>query len=267
MAGFSGQYYKHQKGANTVCVISGSSMDKNFVQVVTNGNSYIYNFAKHEFSGCVFEHDRLILALPDVKGEISYGEFSPLGYDIMGPFKHLPMQCKHKIVSMRHKISGHLYLKEGIIDLNDGIGYIEADSGRSFPKSYAWVQCNDFPQEISVMIAIAHIPFLFSHFIGCIAVLMHGQKQYRFATYLGAKIVTLKRDVLCIKQGKYVLEVYINPGKSQKLHSPIKGKMTGRIYESNSSSAVFKLYENSIKILDIASNNVSYENEGMCNFK
>ena len=35
-----------------------------------------------------------------------------------------------------------------------GLGYAEKDSGTSFPRSYLWMQCNDFSEPCSVMVSI-----------------------------------------------------------------------------------------------------------------
>ncbi len=267
MAGFNGYYYKHQKDGKTVSVITGSAGRENFVQVVTNEATYSYNFDDSDANGVVFSGNCLSLALPGIQGDISYGEFLPPSRDVMGPFRHLPMQCKHEVVSMRHELSGRLNFHDGCIDFDGGVGYIEGDRGRSFPACYTWVHCNDFSNKGSVMMAIADIPITFFKFLGCIALLMVEDKEYRFGTYLGAKVVTAKSDVLCIKQGKYVLEALIEGDVSHELASPLKGKMTGRIRESNSCKGVFRLYENSRKLYEMTSENVSYENEGMHNYR
>ena len=36
---------------------------------------------------------------------------------------------------------------EQTIDFTNGVGYIEGDSGTSFPESYVWVHCNDFSEK------------------------------------------------------------------------------------------------------------------------
>ena len=78
----------------------------------------------------------------------------------MGPFKYFPMECRHGIISMRHTLEGRLKLNGKEIDFTNGLGYIEKDSGRSFPSSYVWVQANDFDEPCSIMASVADIPFL-----------------------------------------------------------------------------------------------------------
>jgi tocopherol cyclase len=55
--------------------------------------------------------------------------------------------------------TGRVLLNGRELNFTGGKGYIEGDSGRSFPKSYTWVQCNDFTVECSIMVSVVHIPF------------------------------------------------------------------------------------------------------------
>ena len=80
----------------------------------------------------------------------------------MGPFAYFPfMECFHGVLSMKHRVSGSIVVNSKELIFNNGIGYIEKDWGRSFPKRYLWLQCNDFStEETSIMVSIADIPFL-----------------------------------------------------------------------------------------------------------
>lgn len=60
-------------------------------------------------------------------------------------------------------------LNNEVMDFNDGRGYIEGDSGVSFPRSYTWVQCKAFRDGTSVMTSIALIPLGRLDFTGGIA--------------------------------------------------------------------------------------------------
>ena len=50
--------------------------------------------------------------------------------DRMGPFKYFPMECRHRIISMRHTLEGRLKLNGKEIDFTNGLGYIEKDSAK-----------------------------------------------------------------------------------------------------------------------------------------
>ena len=77
------------------------------------------------------------------------------------------MQCRHGVVSMGHTVHGRVTVDGQTHVFGGGSGYAEKDSGRSFPKSYLWLQCNDFTPPCALMLSIAHIPFLGGAFTGC----------------------------------------------------------------------------------------------------
>ena len=76
-------------------------------------------------------------------------------------FSYLPMQCKHRIISMCHTLYGILKINGEAVSFENGIGYIESDRGTSFPKSYIWTQCS-IPKEqpSSIVAAVADIPLV-----------------------------------------------------------------------------------------------------------
>jgi len=260
---FEGTYYKHQKNGNTVCVISGKAKDSSFIQVITNEKSYIYNFKTLNESGCLFGTNGIILGLPEVKGIIKYSPITPIKYDIMGPFKLCPMKCRHKIVSMYHKLNGKITVEGMPIDFNGGTGYIEGDRGNSFPPKYLWVHCNDFAQKCSIVISVAQIPFGFAKFMGCIAVVWYNGTEYRFATYLNVKTLIAKRNKIVLWQGNRMLEAEIAEDLFSPLMSPRNGKMSDTIYESNTTQATFRLSQDDKTVFELVSSNTSFECEGL----
>lgn len=139
-------------------------------------------------------------------GSIQFGAFTPIMYDIMGPFKYVPfMQCRHSVFSMRHLVNGRIVINGTPFVFQDSIGYIEGDRGYSFPKEYVWTQCS-FPTG-SLMISIADIPFGALRFTGIIGVVLLNGKEYRIATYLGAKTVKITQEEIIVRQGAYTFIV------------------------------------------------------------
>lgn len=119
---------------------------------------------------------------------------SPLTPNIMGWFAYFPwMECYHGVISMEHQLEGSVHLDGRIIDFTGGTGYLEKDWGTSFPKSYLWIQCNQFKSgQVSLMCSVAEIPLLGTRFQGHIINLILGGKEYRFATYNRSKISSLE---------------------------------------------------------------------------
>ena len=119
-------------------------------------------------------------------GSLSYGRFTPLRSDIMGPFRLLEgMECAHGVISMGHSLHGTLVLNGEMLDFSQGTGYIETDRGRSFPSTYLWAQSIWQDSGTSLMLAVAAIPMGIGGFTGCICVLCHDGREYRLATYRG----------------------------------------------------------------------------------
>lgn len=167
-------------------------------------------------------------------GTLSYGPFTALQSDIMGPFRLFAgMQCSHGVISMGHSLTGTLHLNGEPLDFSHGIGYIETDRGRSFPQTYLWTQCGwDGPKSGSLMLAVATVPLPVGSFTGCIgAVYFHG-REYRLATYRGVKIEEWSSSGAIIRQGKYRLEAELLKAQGLALRAPVEGSMTRTIHES-----------------------------------
>lgn len=282
---FEGWYFKHQKKDNTIAFIPGINIDSRgykyaFIQVITSKLSYNikYSFldfkaSKNEFKikigNNIFSKDGIYIDIKDenliIKGEVKYGELTPIKYDIMGPFKYVPfMECNHGVLSMYHKLKGKFIINNEEINLNNGIGYIEKDFGTSFPKEYLWTQCNLFENttedyKCSIMASVANIPFMGGNFRGCICIVYYKDKEYRLATYNGVRVLKYSNDSLVLKRGKYKLEIKVMSQKPQKLLAPLKGNMEKIIHENSACRATFKFYINKKLVFNLYSNNCSFE--------
>lgn len=259
---FEGYYLKHQKDGITLCLITGRTNKENFIQVVTNDFSVRLPFNK----GISFSRKGVILNIRTPKlsliGKIRYHGLSPIRYDIMGIFKFFKMECRHGIVSMEHRLEGSIVLNGEIIDFTGGKGYIEKDSGCSFPSSYTWIQANDFDEPCSIMAAIAAIPFGCLHFRGCICIIQYHGREYRLATYLGVRVLSCSKNRIVLKQGKYRLEIAIKEYHGHRLAAPRNGEMTRTIREAASCPATFSFYKKEKVIFRLESRYASFEWEG-----
>lgn len=258
---FDGTYYKHQKGEDTLSLIVGKTSSEEFIQVITKNQSY----QVPEIGKTVFSKKGVKLNIHtdelDLEGKIRYHDLTPIRYDIMGPFRYFPMECRHGIISMHHRLDGKVVLNGEEIDFTNGTGYIEKDSGTSFPSSYLWIQSNDFPEKCSYVVSIATIPFLCGTFQGMICIIYDKGKEYRLATYLGGKVLSWNQHEVIIKQGKYRLVLKINPQKGHQLKAPSRGKMTRKIIESLSCEAELVFYKKGAEILHLHSGHASFECE------
>ncbi|QUH25282.1 tocopherol cyclase family protein [Serpentinicella alkaliphila] len=256
-------------------IIPGISLDKDgdghcFIQLINgiNNESYYftYHISKYKYSNDKFEviidrnyfspeYIELNLKNKDIEvnGSLSFENivkfpkklFSP---GIMGPFSFIPfMECYHGIVNIHHEINGTLKVNSNDVNFSDGYGYIEKNWGKSFPKSWIWIQCNHFVEKpISLMFSIARIPLMSFSFVGFISFLKVNKKFYTFATHTGAKIELLNWEnnkiKILLKDFRYKLLVCGELNIGGKLKAPVNGLMTRDIIESISSTVFFRLY-------------------------
>lgn len=268
---FEGWYYKHQIEDHSLAIIPGRADGEAFVQVITEDQAYNIAYPLSEYQKghnlrvgcCTFSKTGISLNIQSreltLTGKIQYGKLTPISGDIMGPFRFFPMECRHEIISMGHDLFGSVQMNGKSIDFSGGTGYIEGDSGCSFPESYAWVQCVDKMLNYSIMASIALIPFYGLRFWGCICVVRIGEQEYRLATYNRAKIICCKQGLIEILQGKYRLRITVDTRDGYALKAPKHGEMNRIIRENLSCTAKFRLTENGRVLLDSKSRYASYE--------
>lgn len=268
---FEGWYYKQQKDNFTLALIPGRSRNEAFIQVITDEQSYHIPFPLNAFQSGEIVHvgknkfcqRGIQLSIHtnalQLRGQLSYENITPLSSDIMGPFRFLPMECRHAVISMNHRVNGTLSLNGKTLHFTGGKGYIEGDRGRSFPESYSWTQCNAFDEDCSIMVSAAKIPFAGFTFWGCIASIWYQKKEYRLATYKGAKISHRSKHCLEIKQSDYILRVDIPKQIGHLLYAPSNGDMSRTIHENPSCTARYQFKKGQQIILDKISKQASYE--------
>lgn len=278
---FEGWYLKHQNTKETLALIPGIQIDRKgqkiaFIQVISDNESHFVTFPFAQFKA---DHKRFSVTIGEnqfddrgislniktkklsLNGKLIYGKFSPIRYDIMGPFAAFPfLECNHGILSMFHKVTGQLCFQGRQIDFIQGRGYLEKDWGVSFPKRYFWSQCNWFPnQNCSIIVSAADIPFLGTCFLGTICVIHYRGKEYRLATYLGAKILNLDANTLMLKQGGYLLKVDVKSPNSHRLKAPVMGNMSRIIREAPSCIVRYRLVKDERLIFDLSSDRAGFE--------
>ncbi len=175
----------------------------------------------------------------NIKGKLNFGVLSPLKYDIMGPFSLVPfMECRHSVWSMKHWVWGKMCINGKEYDFDRADGYWEGDCGRSFPKQYVWTQCSFYAG--ALMLSVAEIPLAGFQFRGVIGVVLWRGKEYRLATYLGAKAVRIRHGLVKVVQGELELEAELLEKKGKALKAPTGGNMDRVIHESVACGARYR---------------------------
>lgn len=281
---FCGWYFKCQSGAQssgtqTLAVIPAlhqSGFRKTCsVQIITEEGSYHIGFPYESYYECkkkflikIGENSfhkkgfHLNLHTPDlsVSGSVRFGQLSPIRYDIMGPFCYVPfMECRHSVKSMKHAVNGKLCVNGKEYLFRNAVGYIEGDRGYSFPKHYVWTQC--FFEKGSLMLSAADIPFGLLHFTGIICVIHWCGREYRLATYLGARVIKIHNGQVIIRQGNMVLSVRLIEKNDRPLLAPAGGTMNRTIRESASCRAAYCLKRKGKTVFSFITSKASFEYE------
>ena len=274
---FYGWYFKCQSATQTLSIIpavhkSGQKRSCS-IQIITENHTWNVDFpvsAFHRTGGNIqigrnrFGERGILLAIhtPELKihGKLNFGPLSPLKYDIMGPFSIFPfLECRHCVLSMQHSVYGRLYMNGQEYLFRDAFGYWEGDQGRSFPKEYAWTQCS-FPDG-SLMLSVADVPIAGFHIRGIIGVVLWKGREYRLATYLGARAVQVQDGKLRIIQGNMELEARLLEPASNPLKAPANGGMTRTIHESAACRAFYRFRKGGNTLFSFKTNRASFEYE------
>jgi hypothetical protein len=218
---FEGWYYKLVSADESykVAIIPGVILGQGahaFVQVLdgVDGTTAYHTFPFQDFQADNqrfaieigenrFDGIHLSLALErpegQLTGQIQLGPLNPwpvtwLSPGIMGWYAWVPrMECYHGVLSFDHSLQGTLTLNGKMMDFSGGHGYIEKDWGQAFPAAWIWFQSNHFGgMSACITASVAIIPWVGHAFRGFIVGLWLNGKLYRFATYNGAQIESLK---------------------------------------------------------------------------
>lgn len=274
---FEGWYMKCQSDTQTLAVIAAVHVKGKkrtcSIQLITDEEVWNVDFSGDEFhknaKGITIAENRfhtrgvsLSIKTPklSVKGKLWYGPLTPLHYDIMGPFALLPfMECRHSVFSMHHMVNGTVLINGRRYKFENAAGYWEGDRGYSFPKEYLWTQCSF--SEGSIMLSVAEIPFAGLCFTGIIGVVFWLGKEYRFATYLGARVIRLKNGKVRIVQRGMELEAELLEAAENTLKAPVKGGMVRSIHESAACHARYKLKRDGYVLFEFDTRKASFEYE------
>lgn len=274
---FYGWYFKCQSDTQTFAVIPAVHRTGRkrtcSLQIITEEQSWTVTFPGEAFrkEGRTIAIGknrfgkrgmRLSVCAPGLKveGKLAFGDLFPLRYDIMGPFSLVPfLECRHSIWSMKHRMWGKVSVNGETYSFDGAQGYWEGDSGRSFPEEYIWTQCI-FPAG-SLMLSVADIPMAGFHFRGVIGVVVLDGREYRFATYLGAKISEIGDGMVKVMQGNLELEAALLERMGKPLKAPAQGDMARTIRESAACRARYRFRKGNRTLLAFETDRASFEYE------
>lgn len=194
-----------------------------------------------------FTREAISLAIDDalgrLQGRLEFTNLHPWPVRVhspgaMGWFAWVPlMECYHGVVSMDHRIDGHLRFDDRVLDFSSGRGYIEKDWGKQFPSAWIWGQSNHFDiPGISLMLSVAVIPWVGRSFGGFIIGLLYDGSIHRFATYNRSRIESFSiNDTevdLVVKNATHRLQIRALRVEGGLFKAPTTIEMDRRIIET-----------------------------------
>ena len=256
----------HRYGRTPSCSIQLIEKDASWNIPLAQNGGYLHPYSpraalgRSRFSPAGIHLD-LHTADCQASGDLSFGPLSSIRFDIMGPFRYVPfLECRHSVASMHHPVSGKLKINQRDYLFSDGsIGYIEGDRGRSFPKQYVWTQC--CAPNGSLMLSVAEIPLGPVSFTGVIAVVQTGGKEYRLASYLGAKAARIQAGEIVLRQGNLELSAVLKSHSPRPLYAPVSGKMVRTVRENLACHTHYRLTHGHNLIWELDSEQASFEYE------
>ena len=291
---FEGWYYKivDKRGYYKLAIIPGISYgDKNgnhhsFIQIV-NGTDIKFNYLSYDINDFTFNNNPFricinsnIFTLENMNLSINHDDLHINGNIVfknivkwpdniinpgsMGFYNYLKfMECYSQVCALNGSIVGYLNINEKKVDFTGGKVYIEKNWGKSFPKSWLWIQSNSFKnRKASITCSLGTIPFPIKDFNGFLIGATVENEFYNFTTINRSKIniKTLGDDIVLTatkKNIKLTLKTYTKPEDFLVLKAPIKGSMTSFVKETLNGQ-VYMLLE------DTDSNKIIFNDIGTC---
>ena len=284
---FEGWYFKciSADRRHAIAIIPGMAIDPAgqrhaFIQAINavSGKTWYFHFPFEAFHSPAdrfavrigentFDTEGLSLAIDtaegQLKGRLTFQDAHAFPKKwhtpgIMGPFSFIPfMECYHAILHLYHGLQGTIVLDGEEMVFDGGTGYIEKDYGRSFPRTYLWIQASHFDRsDASFVFSQAHIPFMGTSFPGFFAYFtdFHGISR-RFATYNRSKLLNWQVDkeagicsgLLQGPSGSLAFEAQMAGGG--RLRAPVDGLMDREIIESITACVTVRLTDRHGQVL------------------
>ena len=267
---FRGWYVKLQGAEESVAVIPALHRSRGepawaSVQIIAGGRSRFLRLGEAKMCdwpeialpGCRLTPRLLELNLPEISGRVRFfARRAPRG-DVMGPLRFLP-ECRHSVYSLAALACGELDIGGERHVFSASPAYVEGDRGKSFPHSYVWTQCL-FPRG-SVMMARAELPLFGRSFTGALCCLLLDGREYRLASYLGARS-ELRGRVLTVRQGNLELSAELGEGETELRAPDGSGGMERRVGECLEGEASYRLSRSGRVLFEYESRRASFELE------
>lgn len=177
----------------------------------------------------------------------------------MGFYNYLSfMECYSQVCLVNGSIEGAINIDGENVDFTGGSVYIEKNWGKSFPKSWIWIQSNNFKErDVSVTCSVGKVPFLVTNFTGFLIGVSIKNKFYKFTTMNLSKIkIKQSKNDVCLTayNHKYTLTLKTISHKDKFVlcMGPKNGHMTPLLNETINGTVhmILKDRKNNVIIYD-----------------
>ena len=266
---FEGWYYKivDKTNSHKLAIIPGisysndKSQHHSFIQIL-NGHEGKYNYISYSSENFKYDNDKFricidsnIFTMNHVNLSINHDDISIKGHLVfkgsvkwpdsiinpgsMGFYNYLKfMECYSQVCILNGSLVGDLDVNGEKINFTGGKVYVEKNWGKSFPKSWLWIQSNCFNRrKASVTCSLGTIPFPIRDFQGFLIGVTVENQFYSFTTINRSKlhIDFLENNVILHveKKGvKLTLKTYTDEKDFLLCKGPQKGKMSSFVRET-----------------------------------
>lgn len=289
---FEGWYFKvcDQNDDHVFAFIPGiakgkePSQNHSFVQVLEGKlarYSYIkfnedaFTFQKNDFYVSVLDNSfslekirlNLVHKNEKIQGSLKFKEIKKWPDSIINPgsmgfYNYLWfMECYSQVCVHDGLVEGNLKIGEKIVDFTGGKVYIEKNWGKSFPKSWVWIQSNSFDEdEISFTCSIGRVPFFFSSFSGFLTAVNIKEKFYPFTT-INKSTMNIKRDDMDVEIifKRKNFELFVKTHSQKNKYIVCKGPKDGHMIPLTEETIVGEI---ELELRDIESGKIIYSGRG-----
>lgn len=254
-----GIYFGQKKSENHsfIQIIDSSSNEYKYIRFNENAFKFNNKNFKIGIRSNIFSLDKINLDLKyknkAIKGSLSFKNTirwkgNLLNPGSMGFYNYLSfMECYSQVCILNGDIIGKLQINGDLVDFTGGKVYIEKNWGKSFPRSWVWIQSNSFKNPtVSVTCSLATIPFPIRNFRGFLIGVTIDNEFYKFTTINKSKL-TLKsigQDIELIatnKNLKLTLNTYTNRDNFVLCMGPKNGNMVPLVEETLSAKVYMTL--------------------------
>lgn len=282
---YEGWYFKQQGSQDAFTVIAVIQNRNAHIQINTRDRSYSLFYGgdyavKNKNGICslrignnFFENDSVIIDVMEenltISADLKFTRLHPLHRAMAGSVTYLPIHHKTSTYSICHRVTGQAAIHDDEAgnyweqEFSDHYGYLEYEKGSHAPSRFFWTQCLFMRGSLkSIVMTVDSWKMKGHEFFACGCVLYYSGKEVHIASHLGAKVVCAEEDYVCIRQGNYILEAYLDEtDTAPELSVMGKGQIYNQIQKQSLSKVKYCLSEGNREVFHVTGSFAGWESK------